>query len=144
MLSFSLFIAGDAFAFKAFSNAKNVCAQCPQEKSDEIELVSGGTIRAVIVGENPSTYIIYRYSEVRAIARNEIKNVKWAAGTKPSELGQTDTVVLKNGVAFAGTIITNTSDPAVIQIKSPFNGFTYTIFKSEVEEAYQAGKKISG
>ena len=142
LAAFLLFFGSEAFAFKAFSNAKNVCGTCTQEKADEIEFKAGGTLRAIVVGENPSAYIVYRYSEVRSIPRTEIKNIKWASGSKPSELASTDTVLLKNGVAFAGRIIANKTKPAVIQIKSAFNGFTYSIFKSQVEEAYQGGTKI--
>lgn len=137
-----VFVGSDAFAFRAFSEAKNVCASCAQEQADEIEFKDGGKLRGIIVGENPNTYIVYRYSEVRAIPRSDIKNVKWASGSKPSELASTDTVVLKSGVAFAGRIVSNKTKPAIIQIKSAFNGFTYSIFKSQIKEAYQAGTKL--
>ncbi len=136
------FFSAEAFAFKAFSKVNNVCATCVQEKAHEIDLKDGVTIRTIVDGENPNAYVVSRYSELRWLRRDEIKSIKWAKGSKPAKLVGPDTLLLKNGIAFAGKIIANKAKPALIQIKSATNGFTYSLFESQIEEIYQNGERI--
>lgn len=138
----TLLIAAPAFAFTPFTVVKNVCETCEQPPADVITLSTGQTLRANVVGENPSFYVVVRYSEVRAIPRAEVRSVKWQNGSKPPAVSSSTQVLLKNGYAFAGSIIEDKSEPALIQLKSSYNDQTYILFKSEIQEAYTGNMQL--
>lgn len=138
----ALVVAAGTMGFTPFTSVNNVCTSCKQEPSDVITLSSGETVRASVVGENPSFYVAVRFGEARAIPRNEVRSIEWADGTKPASVTSSDQVLLKNGYVFAGNITEEKDQPALIQLKSNWNEQTYVLFKSEIQEAYRSGARL--
>lgn len=142
MLAAALVVAFATLGFTPFTPVKNVCPECKQAPSDVVTLSSGETLRAQVIGENPSFYVVVRYGEARAIPRNEVRGIEWASGSKPPNVTSSDHILLKNGVVFAGNIVEDKAKPPLIQLKSNWTDQTYVIFKSEVQEAYRSGVKM--
>jgi hypothetical protein len=132
-------MAFPAFAFTPFTPVKNVCPQCTQQKADVITTSDGNKIRGTIVAVNPDFYTMVRYSEARAIPRGEVQSVEWANGTKTAGVDSKDQVVLKNGTVLTGSVVDDKEKPAVIQLKSNYNGVTYVVFKDQIDKFYKGG-----
>jgi len=142
MLAATLVAALSSFAFTPFTPVNNVCPECDQPAADVVTLTSGDTVRAQVVGENPSFYVVVRYGEARAIPRGEVRGIEWASGSKPPNVSSSDQILLRNGVVFAGNIVEDKTKPPLLQIKSNWTDQTYVVFKAQVQEAYRSGVKL--
>ena len=138
----TLSVTVPAFAWAPFTPVVNVCETCEQAPADVVMLNNGTTLRGDVVGENPSFWVVVRYTEARAIPKSDVKSITWKNNTKPAIVSNSDQLLLKNGVVLNGSIIEDKSKPPVIQLKSSYLDQTYIVFKAEVAEAYKAGARV--
>ncbi len=134
-----MLVTSAAYAFPPFTPVKNVCPQCTQQKTDIVTTSDGNKIRGTIVAINPDFYTLVRYSEARAIPRGEVQSVEWANGAKTGGVDSKDQIILKNGTVLTGSIVDDKEKPAVIQLKSSYNGVTYVVFKDQIDKLYKGG-----
>ncbi|TDP63706.1 hypothetical protein [Bradymonas sediminis] len=137
-------ISTSAFAadFKPFTPVKNVCPECVQPKADEMKLNDGQAIRGTVVAENVDFYVFLRYGEVRAIPKSAVANIVWANGSKPAGLDRYEQVLLKNGHVLSGTIINDSQEPPLYEVKASFANVTIMAAKDQVKKAYRNGQEI--
>jgi hypothetical protein len=132
-------VVAPALAYTPFSPAENVCPSCTQQKADVITTSNGQEVRGTIVAVNPDFYTMVRYTEARAIPRGEVQSVEWANGSKTAGVDSKDQIFLSNGTVLTGSIVDDKEKPAVLQLKSSYNGVTYVVFKDQVSKLYKGG-----
>lgn len=143
MISMSVWLAADVFAYTPFTAVNNVCPDCPQPKADIATMSDGAKIAGQIIGENNAFYVMLRFGEVRVLGKNEVQMIEFANGAKPSNLSSFDQILLKSGHVLNGTITEDKDKPALFQLKSSHGDMTFVAFKSEVSKVYRAGLESS-
>lgn len=139
----AFFVSAEAAAYTPFTVVNNVCPSCTQPKSDVATMSDGSKISGQIIGENNAFYVMFRFGEVRALAKNEVQAIEFANGVKPSNLSSGDQIVLKNGHVLNGSITEDKESPALFQLKASNGDMTFVVFKSEVSKVYRSGLESS-
>lgn len=130
-----------AVEFKRFRKVENVCPDCEKEKSDEVTLADGNTIRCNIVAANEDFLVLEKYGEVRAVPNSQVESRSFADGSPPSDLRSQDQIVLEDGHVLTGKIVDESQKPGHYQLKSAFNDSSFVVFKSEAKALYRDGSK---
>lgn len=138
-----LLVALPAAAWEPFTEVTSVCPSCPEPPADQVTLTNGTVIRGAVVGENPSFWVVVRYTEARAIPKAEVQGITWANGTKPASVTSADQILLKSGVVLSGSILEDKTKPAAFSLKSSHHDQTYVVFKSQIAEVYRGGVKVN-
>jgi hypothetical protein len=141
-LAFSL----SASAADPFTPTKSVCPGCVcefcsnQEKMDSLKLADGSVVKGTVLAVNTAFYTVLRHGEVRAIDRSDVNSIEWSRGSQPSGLSDSDQLLLNSGHVVVGSILEDKDKPALFQVSSAYNEFTYIVFKSEVQKVYRNGQ----
>lgn len=127
------------FKFKPWSDVTDVCPSCEQPPGDVISLKNGDEVKGIIRAINPVFYTVERFGEIRTVPTQDVKNVDWKRGSKPSGLDSLDQIVLTNGHVLTGKIVVDNDRPPYFEIESSYLDYTYTVFKSQAQMVFRNG-----
>ncbi|MBN1959842.1 MAG: hypothetical protein JW841_02745 [Deltaproteobacteria bacterium] len=130
----------NAQEFKPFAVVKEACPECPRPDLDKIKLKNGQTVLAVIVAENSAFYVVQKYSELRAIGRDQVDDIE-RSETAIREKGYDDQILLKNGQVFSGKILKENAANGMFEIQVPPYKTILYIYKPVITSVFKAGKQ---
>lgn len=138
LLSFSLFIFVFASGFRPFSPTTNVCKTCKLKGFDRLTLVKGEKLLCHVLAQNTDYYVIERFGEVRMIKKIKVRSLEWM-NHAPRTLKTGDQVLLHNGVAYHGTIV---SEDKGRYLSISTGKHIHVIWNSMIAELYRSGTQV--
>jgi hypothetical protein len=130
--------AASAQTFKPFSDVSN-CPACLKDRFDNVKLKNSNVIYANVVAENPLFYVLERFGERRAVARDDVSNIKRNVTQSDESRAQNrDQVLLLDGIVLSGILGDGQSSEYYRMVMAP-GAFTYEIPKNTIALIFVSG-----
>jgi hypothetical protein len=133
--------AASAQTFKPFSEASSHCPDCMKDRYDGVRWKTGEVVYARVVAENPAFYVLERFGELRAVARDAVAGIdRKIAQNEASKAANRDQVLLLNGVVFSGVVSGGEGVDYYKMVVAP-GGYSHQIQKSMIALLFVAGEE---
>lgn len=123
--------------FLPFTGVNNVCPRCPTPKLDVLVLTDGQRIAGQVISQTPDHYVVERFGEHRAVAKEAVATVEWRKKGRTKRSPRLDVVVMKNGLALCGKIISEDKGRYFI-VRS--GRVELVAWQNMIESVYKAGR----
>jgi hypothetical protein len=107
---------------------------------DKVVLKDGKEIKAKLVAETPAFYVLERFSEYRAVGRDQVTSLEKNPAVK-RPLTITDVILLQNGHVLVGHIVQERED-GMYEMRQPSDRFSVYAWKKAIASIYKAGVQV--
>jgi hypothetical protein len=129
----------EAQEFKPFDEVPSTCPTCPQKGYDKITLKEGPVVLAVVVAENSMFYVLAKFGELRAVAKDLVASVERnPEADRPK--GHEDQLLTKGGLVLSGKVVADDAATGYVEFATVGCANHMKVLKSMVSVIFKAGK----